>query len=51
MNDKAVKILKLIDDLFWEYDRLSSDGQKDLDELAKLVGLPTMKEGMVGENK
>jgi hypothetical protein len=46
MNDKAVKILELIDELFWEYDRLSSDGQENLDELAKLVGLPTMDEGI-----
>tara|TARA_R110000764_G_C10692334_1_gene344021 strand:- start:262 stop:435 length:174 start_codon:yes stop_codon:yes gene_type:complete len=46
MNDKAVKILELIDELFWEYDRLSSDGQENLDELAKLVGLPTMNEGI-----
>ena len=31
----------LINDLFWEYDRLSSSGQETLDGLAKLFNLPT----------
>ena len=51
------KIINLIDDLFWDYDRMSSSGQETLDKLAKLVGLPTMDEGIKqvslskGENK
>lgn len=40
------KIINLIDDLFWDYDRMSSSGQESLDKLAKLVGLPTMDEGI-----
>ena len=31
----------LINDLFWEYDRLSSSGQETLDGLAVLFSLPT----------
>jgi len=44
-------ILKGIDDLYWEYDRMSNDGKDTLDTLAKtlapslLVGLP-INEGL-----
>jgi hypothetical protein len=31
-------------DLYWEYERMSSSGQKSLDALAKIVGLLTEKE-------
>jgi hypothetical protein len=31
-------------DLFWEYDRMSSAGQKSLNKLAKLVEVPTEME-------
>ena len=41
-NEKQV--CKLVDDLYWDYDRLSSSGQETLDELAKVLGLPTMEE-------
>jgi|TARA_R110002124_G_scaffold97719_2_gene242740 hypothetical protein len=44
--NKEQKIINLVDDLFCEYDRLSSDGQEDLDKLAKLVGTDTNKEMM-----
>ena len=31
----------LVDDLYWDYDRMSSSGQETLDKMAKLLGLPT----------
>ena len=34
------KIRELVDDLFWEYDRMSSSGQETLDKLAKILDLP-----------
>ena len=34
----------LVDDLYWEFDRMSSSGQKTLDEIAKIVGTPTNSE-------
>ena len=34
----------LVTDLYWEYDRMSSSGQKTLDNLAKLIGVPTEAE-------
>ena len=30
---------KLVDDLYWEYDRMSGSGQKTLDKLAEQVNL------------
>ena len=37
-----VKELKeLVDDLYWDYDRMSSSGKETLDKMAKLLGLPT----------
>ncbi len=30
-------IQKLVDDLYWEYDRMSSSGQKTLDKLGDFV--------------
>jgi len=43
---KEQKIINLVDELFWQYDRLSSDGQENLDELATLVGTHTNQEMM-----
>ena len=34
----------LVTDLYWEYDRMSSSGQKTLDNLAKLIGVATEEE-------
>jgi hypothetical protein len=44
---------ELVTDLFWEYDRMSSSGQKTLDNLAKLIGVPTEAEieGVVKNGK
>ena len=40
-----VKELKeLVDDLYWEYDRMSSSGKETLDKIADLVGVPTESE-------
>ena len=38
------KIRDLVDDLFWEYDRMSSSGQKSLDEIADFMGLESGNE-------
>ena len=38
------KLKTLVDDLYWEYDRMSSSGQSTLDEIAILVKTPTKKE-------
>ena len=36
------EILKLIDDLGWEYDRMSSSGKETYDKLTKLLGITEM---------
>lgn len=40
-EDKMKAIQDNVLDLFWEYDRMSSCGQKSLDALAKLTDVPT----------
>tara|TARA_B100000963_G_scaffold336178_1_gene331002 strand:- start:336 stop:491 length:156 start_codon:yes stop_codon:yes gene_type:complete len=42
MDKETLK--NLVDDLYWEFDRMSSSGQKTLDEIAKIVGVPTNSE-------
>jgi len=37
-NEKQ-KLIKLIGDLLWDYDRLSSSGQKTINELCDLLGI------------
>ena len=32
---KKKQVCKLVDDLYWEYDRMSSSGQQTLDKLAE----------------
>ena len=39
MREKELK--DLVDDLYWDYDRMSSSGKETLDSMAKLLGLPT----------
>ena len=35
-----VKELKeLVDDLYWDYDRMSSSGQETLDKIADILGI------------
>ena len=36
---RMTPIQLLVDDLYWEYDRMSSSGQKTLDKLAEEVNL------------
>ena len=35
------ELKKLVGDMYWDYDRMSSSGQETLDKMAKLLGLPT----------
>ena len=43
-SEKIKAIQDNVLDLFWEYDRMSSCGQKSLDALAKLTDVPTERE-------
>jgi|14_taG_2_1085336.scaffolds.fasta_scaffold122146_3 hypothetical protein len=38
-TNKLEKVKKLVDDLFFDYDRLSSSGQETLDKLGDLLGI------------
>ena len=38
------QVTKLVVDLCWEYDRMSSCGQKTLDKLCKVLGIETNAE-------
>ena len=38
------EIQRNVIDLYWEYEHMSSSGQKSLDALAKIVGVATEKE-------
>ena len=38
------QITKLVVDLCWEYDRMSSSGQETLDKLCKVLGIQTEAE-------
>ena len=38
------QVTKLVVDLCWEYDRMSSSGQETLDKLCKVLGIETEKE-------
>ena len=42
--EKINKLLKLLVDLEWEYDRMSSSGQESLDKMFKLFGMRTHDE-------
>jgi hypothetical protein len=37
MNEKLKAMREAVDDLFWDYDRMSSSGKETLDKLASLV--------------
>ncbi len=37
VNEKKNLTLKYVSDLYWEYDRMSSSGQKTLDKLGDFV--------------
>ena len=38
------KLQNLVEDMYWEYDRMSSSGQETLDKIANILGLPTENE-------
>ena len=40
------EVINLIDDLGWEYDRMSSSGQEIYDTLCKKIGLETIEQAM-----
>tara|TARA_B100000902_G_C27307961_1_gene916664 strand:+ start:2912 stop:3133 length:222 start_codon:yes stop_codon:yes gene_type:complete len=44
MSLNKSQVTKLVVDLFWEYDRMSSSGQDSLDKLAKVLGIETEAE-------
>ena len=37
MNHKLKVLMKLIDDLNWDYDRMSSSGQKTMDKINHIL--------------
>ena len=44
MSLNKSQITKLVVDLCWDYDRMSSSGQETLDKLCKVLGIETEKE-------
>ena len=38
------KLMQLVTDLYWDFERLSTSGQESLEKLAKMVGVPTEEE-------
>ena len=46
MRDRARESLirALVNDMYWEYDRMSSSGQETLDKLYKIFGMMTNAE-------
>ena len=43
-QDMVDKLIDLTDDLGWDYERMSSSGQKTLDEIYTVLGMQTMNE-------
>ena len=41
---RVKELRELVDDMYWEYDRMSSSGQETLDKIADLLGIPTESE-------
>jgi len=37
------KLITLIEDLYWEYDRMSSSGKETLDEISNLLDMKEAK--------
>ena len=44
MSLNKSQVTKLVVDLCWEYDRMSSSGQETLDKLCKVLGIETNAE-------
>ena len=34
---ETTQLISLVDDLYWDWDRISTSGQKTLDEISKLL--------------
>tara|TARA_B100000073_G_scaffold347387_1_gene361546 strand:- start:2701 stop:2844 length:144 start_codon:yes stop_codon:yes gene_type:complete len=45
MNEKTKKIINLIANLDFEYDRMSKKGQKTYDEICNLLNIQELPEG------
>ena len=43
-NEKAERLLDLLNDLGWEYQRMSTDGQTTLNEIYDMVGIKPMED-------
>tara|TARA_R110002153_G_scaffold79129_2_gene202031 strand:+ start:4780 stop:4968 length:189 start_codon:yes stop_codon:yes gene_type:complete len=43
-NEKAEKLCRLLEDLIWEYQRMSTDGQTTLNEIYAMVGIEPMED-------
>ena len=43
-QDMTDNLIELADDLGWEYDRMSSGGQKTLDKMYTVLGMQTINE-------
>ena len=41
---RVKELRELVDDMYWDYDRMSSSGKETLDKIADLVGVPTESE-------
>ena len=41
---RVKELRELVDDMYWEYDRMSSSGKETLDKIADLVIVPTESE-------
>ena len=38
------QLQKLVTDLYWEYEKMTSSGKETLDKIAKVLDLPTQEE-------
>tara|TARA_R110000824_G_scaffold114077_3_gene264329 strand:+ start:1271 stop:1459 length:189 start_codon:yes stop_codon:yes gene_type:complete len=43
-NEKAEKLIRLLEDLIWDYQRMSTDGQTTLNEIYAMVGIEPMED-------
>jgi CRISPR/Cas system-associated protein Cas10 (large subunit of type III CRISPR-Cas system) len=41
LQSKLIELQELVNDLYWEYDRMSSDGKDTLDNISNLLDIPT----------
>ena len=41
---RVKELRELVDDLYWDYDRMSSSGQETLNRIAGMLELPTFED-------